>query len=58
MIIKLIANNEGKRVPLYMKKTNMAESTLVKYLRQLKKAGLIEFKGEATKSGGYFLTKK
>jgi len=29
-----------------------------RYLQQLKEAGLIEFKGEASQTGGYYLTKK
>ena len=29
-----------------------------RYIKQLKDAGLIEFKGEAAHTGGYYLTKK
>jgi len=35
----------------------VSERTLERYLQQLKDSGLIEFRGDAPKTGGYYLTK-
>ncbi|MFS4445441.1 hypothetical protein [Maribacter sp. 2307UL18-2] len=55
LLLTAIANDEGKRVPDYREKTKLAESSLERYIAQLRTAGLIEFKGDAPQTGGYFL---
>lgn len=57
-LLKAIAANEGKRAPDYIKVVDVAERTMERYLQQLKKAALVEFKGDAPQTGGYYLTKK
>lgn len=46
-LLKAIAANEGKRAPDYIKVVDVSERTMERYLQQLKKAALIEFKGDA-----------
>ena len=58
ILLSAIAANEGGRTPEYVKMVGFSERTLERYLQQLKEAGLIEFKGDAPKTGGYYLTKK
>lgn len=55
-LLKEIARNEGKRVPEYIEVINVSESTIERYLKQLRDANLIEFKGDAAQTGGYYLT--
>lgn len=57
-LLKAIAINEGKRVPDYRESTGTADSSIERYIKQLKEAGLIEFIGDAPQTGGYYLTKK
>jgi ATP-dependent DNA helicase RecG len=57
-LLKAIAANEGKRAPDYTKVVDVSERTMERYLQQLKKAALVEFKGDAPQTGGYYLTKK
>lgn len=57
-LLKAIAANEGKRAPDYIKVIEVSERTMERYLQQLKEADLIEFKGEAAQTGGYYLTAK
>jgi len=57
-LLKTIAADEGKRAPDYIKALGVSERTLERYLQQLKEADLIEFKGEAAQTGGYYLTKR
>ncbi|MDD2385172.1 MAG: hypothetical protein PHP52_00125 [Bacteroidales bacterium] len=55
---KAIAINEGKRAPDYITEIGVSERTMERYLQQLKEVGLIEFRGEAAQTSGYYLTKK
>ncbi|MDV7137269.1 putative DNA binding domain-containing protein [Maribacter sp. TH_r10] len=55
LLLTAIADNEGKRVPDYKEKTNLPESSIERYIAQLRNAGLIEFRGNAPQTGGYFL---
>jgi ATP-dependent DNA helicase RecG len=54
-LLTAIAREEGKRVPHYKAVTGFTDSSMERYLRQLREAGLIEFKG-AVQTGGYYLT--
>jgi ATP-dependent DNA helicase RecG len=58
ILLSAIAANEGNRVPEYKEATGLPDSSMERYIKQLKDAGLIEFKGEAAHTGGYYLTKK
>ncbi len=59
ILIKAIASNEGKRIPDYMGVVGLGgERTVERLIHQLRKANIIEFKGDASKTGGYYLTKK
>ena len=59
-ILKAIAEEEGKRIPFYKSAANLDESdrTIERYMQQLREANLIEFRGEASQTGGYYLTDK
>ena len=57
-LLSMISQDEGKRVPDYQHKTGFSARRIERYLQQLKEAGLIEFKGKAAQTGGYFLTAK
>jgi ATP-dependent DNA helicase RecG len=57
-LLRAIAAHEGNRAPEYITAIGVSEKTMERYLQQLKEAGLIEFKGEAAQTGGYYLTKK
>jgi len=56
ILLSLIAKNEGKRVPDYKEMTKLPKSTIEAYIRRLREAGLIEFKGDSAQTGGYYLT--
>lgn len=56
LLLTAIANDEGKRVPDYKERTNLPESSIERYIAQLRAGGLIEFKGDAPQTGGYYLT--
>lgn len=58
VVLNAIVNNEGKRVPDYVAITNIPASSVERYIKQLKEAGLIYFSDEATQVGGYYLTEK
>lgn len=58
LLLKEIATNEGKRLPDLNCFINVSERTLERYLQKLKEAGLIEFRGYAAQTGGYYLTEK
>ena len=58
ILLSAITANEGKKTSDYMKEIGFSERTMERYLQQLKDGGLIEFRGEASQTGGYFLTKK
>jgi hypothetical protein len=49
--------HEGLKVPDYSKIVKVPPKTLENYLKKLKDAGLVSFKG-APKSGGYVITEK
>jgi ATP-dependent DNA helicase RecG len=57
-LLKAIASNQGERAPYYKETLAMSERSIDRYLQQLKELGLIEFKGDANQTGGYFLTDK
>lgn len=58
ILLTAIAVDEGKRVPDYKEITQLPDSTIEGYIKRLKEAELIEFRGEASHIGGYYLTKK
>ena len=58
ILLSAIATNEGNRVPEYKEATGLPDSSMERYIKQLKDGGLIEFRGEAAHTGGYYLTKK
>ncbi len=51
----LIKENRGKRAPFFTKKLGTSEKNIERWLKQLKEAGKIEFRG-APKTGGYYST--
>ena len=57
-VLSAIAEKEGERIPYYAEKTGLHEKTIERYMKQLKDAKLIEFIGDASQTGGYFLTEK
>ena len=58
ILLGTIAINEGKRIPDFNEITKLPEKTIEGYIKRLKDAGLIEFKGDAAQTGGYYLTEK
>ena len=59
ILLKAIVKDEGKRTPDYRKAAELgSERTIERYIELLREAGLIEFKGEATQTGGYYITKE
>ena len=58
ILLSAISANEGNRVPEYKEATGLPDSSMERYIKQLKDGGLIEFRGEAAHTGGYYLTKK
>ncbi|MEZ4828231.1 MAG: hypothetical protein R3C61_18380 [Bacteroidia bacterium] len=57
LLLKIITLNEGKRAPDYKQIIRVSDKSIERYLHHLKAAGLIEFKGESTQTGGYYLTR-
>jgi ATP-dependent DNA helicase RecG len=57
-ILKIIQVNEGKRIPEYSQLAKINIKSLERYFKILRDQGLIEFRGEAPKTGGYYLIKK
>lgn len=57
-LLQTIAATEGLRAPDYIKVIDVSERTMERYLQQLKDTELIEFRGEAAQTGGYYLTEK
>lgn len=47
ILLSDIASNEGNRVPDYKEATGLADSSMERYIKQLKDGDLIEFRGEA-----------
>ncbi len=58
VLLSAITANEGNRVPDYKEATGLPDSSMERYIKHLKDGGLIEFKGDAAHTGGYYLTKK
>lgn len=57
-LIQIIANNQGYRSPELQIKSELTQKTLERYLKQLREYGMIEYRGDAPQTGGYFLTEK
>ncbi|MDP3643906.1 MAG: putative DNA binding domain-containing protein [Bacteroidota bacterium] len=57
-IITAIHSNEGKKTPDLINILKVSERSIERYLKQLREAGLIEFKGNSALTGGYYLTEK
>ena len=57
-LIAAIYANEGKKTPDLIKVVKVSERSIERYLKQLRDAGLIEFKGDSALIGGYYLTEK
>ena len=53
-LLKLIKENEGKRVPFFATALQTSEKNIERWLKQLRETGAIEFRG-APKSGGYYI---
>jgi ATP-dependent DNA helicase RecG len=58
ILLSAIAANEGNRIPDYKEATGLSDKSMERYIKQLKEVGLIEFRGDALNTGGYYLTKK
>jgi len=58
ILLSAITAKEGMRVPYYEEMTKISIKTLERYIKQLRDANLIEFKGEAPQTGGYYVTKE
>jgi len=58
VLITAIYQNEGARVPDYTELTGFSTSTIERYIKILRDAELIDFKGDAAQTGGYYLTEK
>ena len=56
-LLLLIYQNEGEKAKDYAERMNVSLSTLERYVKLLSDSYLIEFKGSAKQTGGYFLTK-
>ena len=57
-LITAIYQNEGARVPDYIDITGFSTSTIERYIKILRDAELVDFKGDAAQTGGYYLTNK
>ncbi|MBW6483791.1 MAG: putative DNA binding domain-containing protein [Vicingaceae bacterium] len=57
-LLTAIINEEGKRTTFYKEVTKLKARSIERYIQQLRDANLIEFKGEAAHTGGYYLTKQ
>jgi len=57
-LIKAITVNEGKRIHAYTNDTGFTTKSMERYLKMLREDDFIEFKGDSTQTGGYYLTKK
>ena len=57
ILVKAIISDEGRRVPEYKIMTELgSERTIERHIQLLRDANLIEFRGDAPKTGGYYLT--
>ncbi|MDO8951476.1 MAG: hypothetical protein Q7U86_02565 [Draconibacterium sp.] len=57
-LLAAIYANEGKKTPDLIEIVKISERSMERYLKQLREVGLIEFKGVAPQTGGYYLTEK
>ena len=57
-LLVTIDQNPGIRVPGIEKLTKIPVKTIERYIKQLKAAHLIEFRGKSPQTGGYYLTIK
>ena len=57
ILVKAIADNEGKRIPHYATMMKEADKNIERYIKQLRDAGIVEYRG-SKRSGGYYLTRK
>ncbi|MNX45297.1 hypothetical protein D3C86_758050 [compost metagenome] len=57
-LLYIISKSEGKRVPDFMASTAMSESTIERYIKMFRDAKLVDFRGSAAQTGGYFLSGK
>jgi ATP-dependent DNA helicase RecG len=55
-LLIVIAKNEGFKSVDYIERTEIPKKSIERYLKILREAGMIEFIGDATQTGGYFLT--
>ena len=59
ILLKAIIEDEGRRAPDYLSITQLgSERTLERYIMLLKEAGIIEFRGTAYHTGGYFVSEE
>ncbi len=59
ILLKAIYHDEGRRNPDYQEITKLgSESTIKRYIDQLREVGFIEFRGAAPQTGGYFISDK
>jgi len=59
ILLKAIIQNEGNRIPFYSNLTKLGSlRTIERYFKQLKETDLIEFIGNAPRTGGYYLTER
>ena len=58
ILLTAIAKNERERIPYYSEITGLSTKSIERYIRQLRNANFIDFDGDATQLGGYFLTDK
>jgi len=57
-LLTAIINEEGKRTPFYKDVTKLTDSSIERYIKQLRENNLIEFKGNSSQTGGYYLTEE
>jgi len=58
LVLSVIAQDEGKKAPEYAEITKIAQSTLERYIKQLRTINFIVYKGKAAQTGGYYLTEE
>ncbi len=58
LLLFAIAKQQGLRLPDLIAVNDLSVRSAERYLRLLREAGLIEFMGDASKTGGYYLTEK
>jgi Fic family protein len=53
-LLETISDKPGLRAPELGKILSVSEPTIERYIKELKENGLIEFRGEALRTGGYY----